>query len=98
MTEESAFPALVADGYPAGAAVSEPQRSGGPVDEEHPVLAAGEDEVGHRGPLVVLAVPLPERQRRVQQASLGVRQVQVLAGERQPSADLSRPGRPRRCG
>ena len=72
----------IGDGYPADTAVPEPQGSRGPVDHEYPVLAACEDEVGHRGPLMFLAVSLAQRQRRREQAPLGTGQVKVLAGER----------------
>ena len=65
----------------ARAAIPEPQRSAGPVDE-NTRSSAGEDEVGHLGPRMLHAVPLPESQGRVQQAALGARQVQVLTGQR----------------
>ena len=81
--------ARVGNGYPPGAAVAETQRSGGSVDDEHPVLGAAEHEVAHRGPVVFLAVPLAELQRRCEQAPLRAGQVQVLTGERQPVADLA---------
>ena len=54
----------VGNGYPPGAAVTETQRSRRSVDDEYPVLAAAEREVVHRGPVVFLAVPLAELQRR----------------------------------